>query len=328
MMFDGAANPGPLAILALALFVDGVLPEQRWPLPWPGHPVRLLGAAIAHLDRTLNRPERGSARNIIWGGVATLVVVAGSVLSGAALHRLAMSLSFGWIVEAALVLALLAQRSLFAHVRRVEAPLARGDLDSARGAVSHIVGRDPQSLDRHGVARAATESLVENFSDGVIAPAVFYACFGLPGLFAYKAANTLDSMIGHRSPRHLYFGRIAARLDDGLNFVPARLSAMLLALAAFFVTGARPGHAVAIAWRDARKHRSINAGWSEAAAAGALGLALAGPRRYGAQIVDDPWLGDGTPDVEARDLARALRLYVVACALFAVAIALTWMVFG
>lgn len=328
MMFDGAANPNSLAILAAALLLDGVLPEHRWRFSWPHHPVRLLGAAIAHLDRTLNRPERQPARNIAWGGAVALIVVGCSILSGAALHLLALSLPFGWIVEAAAVVALLAQRSLFAHVRRVQEPLARGDLNGAREAVSHIVGRDPRGLDRHGVARAATESLVENFSDGVIAPAFFYACFGLPGLFAYKAVNTLDSMIGHRSPRHLTFGRVSARADDALNIIPARLSALLLAAAAVFVPGARPGHAVAVALRDAGKHRSVNAGWPEAAAAGALGLALAGPRRYGAEIVDDPWLGDGTPDVEARDVARALRLYAVACVLFALAVVSAWAMSG
>lgn len=314
-------------ILAAALVLDGALPERRWPLPWPRHPVRFLGAVIAHLDHMLNRPERGRMRNIAWGGVAALIVVAGAALSGLLLHALANCIPFGWAVELAAVVTLLAQRSLFAHVRRVERPLARGDLESARHAVSHIVGRDPRSLDRHGVARAAVESLVENFSDGVIAPALFYALFGLPGLFAYKAANTLDSMLGHRSPRHLYFGRVSARLDDAINFVPARVSAALLAAAAFFVPGARPSRAVAIAWRDAGKHRSVNAGWPEAAAAGALDIALAGPRRYGPETVDDPWLGDGAPDMEARDIARALRLYVAACALFTLAVAFAWLGF-
>lgn len=325
MMFDAASQPGVLAVLVAALLLDGTLPEQRWPFPWPCHPVRLIGAIIACLDRTLNRPERSATRNIAWGGVTALIVVAVSTAAGLAVHRLADTVPFGWIVELTAVVALLAQRSLFAHVRRVEQPLARGDLEGARQAVSQIVGRDPRGLDRHGVARAATESLVENFSDGVIAPALFYALFGLPGLFAYKAANTLDSMIGHRSPHYLYFGRVSARLDDVLNWVPARVSAVLLAAAAFFVPGAYPARAVAVAWRDAGKHRSVNAGWPEAAAAGALGLALAGPRRYGSQFVDDPWIGDGTPDAEARDVARALRLYVAACGLFVLLMAAAWM---
>ena len=327
MIFECASHPDALAVLVAALFLDGALPERRWPFSWPGHPVRLFGAVIAHLDRMLNWPTRGPAQNLVWGAVAAFIVVAGAALSGLALHVLANSVPFGWVVELAAVVALLAQRSLFAHVRRVERPLARGDLEGARHTVSHIVGRDPRSLDRHGVARAAVESLVENFSDDVIAPALFYAVFGLPGLFAYKAANTLDSMLGHRSPRHLYFGRASARLDDVLNFVPARLSAILLAAAAVFVPGARPSRALAVAWRDAGKHRSVNAGWPEAAAAGALGLALAGPRRYGTQTIDDPWLGDGAPNLEARDVARALRLYVGACALFVLAVALAWLGF-
>ena len=328
MIFDGASEPGALALLAIALFLDGVLPEQRWPFSWPIHPVRLLGAVIARFDNALNRPERGCARNVAWGGVTAGAVTAGAGLFGAVLHGAAMGVPFGWIAELAAVVALLAQRSLFAHVCRVEAPLMRGDLESAREAVSHIVGRDPHGLDRHGVARAATESLVENFSDGVLAPALFYLVFGLPGLFAYKAVNTLDSMVGHRTPRHLYFGRVSARLDDGLNFVPARISAALLAAAAFFVPGARPARALAVAMRDAGKHRSVNAGWPEAAAGGALGLVLAGPRRYGAQLVNDPWIGDGTPDAEANDLTRALRLYAAACALLWLSTIALWAVSG
>lgn len=321
MPFDGASSLGALPILFLALLLDGLLPERRWPFPWPPHPVRIMGTAIACLDRTLNRPERGPAASIARGGVAAGLVVASAALAGFLLHTLAEIVPFGGVIELSAVVTLLAQRCLYGHVRRVEQPLARDDLEGARTAVAHIVGRDPHSLDRHGVARSAIESLVENFSDGVIAPALFYAAFGLPGLFTYKAANTLDSMTGHRTPRHLHFGRIAARLDDALNLVPARLSALLLACAALAVPSAHPVGALRIAWRDAAKHRSVNAGWPEAAAAGALGLALAGPRRYGTLRVDDPWLGDGSPDAEACDVRRALRLYVAACALFAVLIA-------
>jgi adenosylcobinamide-phosphate synthase len=322
MPLGGGFQPGTLGILCLALLLDALLPERRWPLSWPSHPVRYLGAAIGFLDRVCNRPERGAAGNIAVGAACAFLIVVGAVLAGVVWHRFATVVPFGWLAELALVVALLAQRSLFAHVRRVERPLARNDLAAARASVSQIVGRDPKSLDDHGVARAATESLFENFSDGVIAPALFYALWGLPGLFAYKAVNTLDSMVGHRSPRHLFFGRFSARLDDALNFVPARVSAVLIAAAAAVLPGARPFAALGVAWRDAGKHRSVNAGWPEAAAAGALGFALAGPRRYGAELVDDPWIGDGTPCLAARDVARALRLYATACALFAALVTL------
>ena len=177
----------------------------------------------------------------------------------------------------------------------------------------HIVGREPASLDAFGVARAAIESLAENFIDGVVAPVFWYLLLGLPGLLAYKTANTLDSMIGHRTPRYRDFGWAAARFDDALNLVPAPLSGLLLVTAAAFAKGGRPGRALMIMLRDGRKHHSPNAGWSESAIAGALGLALAGPRRYPEGLVADPWLGDGTARAATPDIARALRLYRLAC---------------
>ncbi|MGQ0674595.1 MAG: cobalamin biosynthesis protein CobD/CbiB, partial [Rhodospirillales bacterium] len=165
------------------------------------------------------------------------------------------------------------------------------------------------ALDRHGVARAAIESLAENFSDGAVAPAFWYALLGLPGMLAYKAVNTLDSMIGHKTPRHLHFGWAAARLDDAMNLVPARLSGLLIALA----SGRRAGAAFRSMARDARTHRSPNAGWPEAAMAGALNFKLAGPRQYKEETVDALFIGTGTPDLTPADIRRALNLYVLAC---------------
>jgi len=222
-------------------------------------------------------------------------------------------LVFGDAVEIFAIAVLLAQRSLFEHVAAVSAGLAYGGLAGGRAAVSRIVGRDPQSLDGPGVARAAIESLAENFSDGVVAPAFWYAVLGLPGLFAYKMANTLDSMIGHKSERYRAFGWAAARLDDVLNLVPAPISGLLLAGAAFFDGETSSGAAARIMLRDGRKHHSPNAGWPEAAMAGALGLALAGPRHYPDGVVEDPFLGDGTPIASVTDINRALRLYFRAC---------------
>ena len=177
----------------------------------------------------------------------------------------------------------------------------------------HIVGRDPASLDTHGVARAAIESLAENFSDGVVAPVFWYLVLGLPGLFAYKMANTLDSMIGHRTTHYRAFGWAAARLDDLANFVPARISGVLIAARRCFAREGRPSRALLIMLRDGRKHRSLNAGWPEGAMAGALGLALAGPRRYAEEAVADPWVGEGTARAAPADIARALMIYRNAC---------------
>jgi adenosylcobinamide-phosphate synthase len=196
-------------------------------------------------------------------------------------------------------------------------------LAGGRAAVANIVGRNPQMLDEAGVVRAAIESLAENFSDGVVAPAFWCGLFGLPGVAAYKAVNTADSMIGHRSPRHLAFGWAAARFDDVVNLPASRLAALWLALAALSLPGASAAGAWRAVWRDGRKHRSPNAGWPEAAMAGALGLRLAGPRVYGTTRVEDAWMGDGRAEATVADLRRALLLYQVACALeLAAAVAL------
>ena len=191
------------------------------------------------------------------------------------------------------------------------------DLETGRAAVGHIVGRDTASLDEPGVARAAIESLAENFSDGTVAPAFWFLVLGLPGLAAYKAVNTLDSMIGHRSPRYEAFGKVAARLDDAVNWPPARLTGVALALAAPVVRRAGLRDACrAMVW-DARRHRSPNAGWPESAMAGALGLRLAGPRWYQGRVVDDAWMGDGRAEVTAADIHAALSLYLIAGILLA-----------
>ncbi len=205
---------------------------------------------------------------------------------------------------------LLAQRSLWQHVAAVADGLDHG-LAEGRQAVSHIVGRDPDSLDAAGVARAAIESLAENFADGVVAPALWCALLGLPGIALYKAINTADSMIGHRTPRHAAFGWAAARLDDLVNLPASRLAALLLAVAG----GPRCRPALRAVWRDATRHRSPNAGWPEAAMAGALGLRLAGPRVYGTVRVADGWMGDGRPDAGTADIRRGLVLYRRACIL-------------
>jgi len=271
-----------------------------------GHPVSWIGRLIGVLDVAWNRASAGDGTRRIMGVLTVLLVVAVAAGVAFGLQLGLLRLPFGLIIVALLASTLLAQRSLHAHVARVAAALETGGLAAGRDAVAHIVGRDTVALDEAGVARAAIESLAENFSDGVVAPALWMAIAGLPGAAAYKAINTADSMIGHLSPRHAAFGWAAARLDDLVNLPASRLAALLI------VAAALPDGAAA-AWRavrrDAPRHRSPNAGYPEAALAGALGLALAGPRRYGGVAVDDALMGDGRRAVTAADIRAALALY-------------------
>jgi len=310
-----AAGADPLLLLVAALAVDALFGDMPASFRQIPHPVVLAGRAIAFFDRKLNRAVRSEGSRRERGIITVIVLVGSAAFLGLLVQRACRGSLLGAAVEIIIIAVLVAQRSLFDHVAAVAKALDRGGLAGGREAVRHIVGRDPMSLDVHGVARAAIESLAENFSDGVIAPVFWYLLLGLPGLFAYKMANTLDSMIGHRTPQYRSFGWAAARLDDVLNTVPAPLSGLLLIAAAMLTKKARPGHALTIMLRDGRKHHSPNAGWPESAMAGALGLALAGPRRYPEGFVADPWLGDGTARAATSDIVRALRLYRLACLL-------------
>jgi adenosylcobinamide-phosphate synthase len=297
-----------------ALVVDALIgdPASLWRrLP---HPVVWLGALVALLDRALNRATWSAAWRRGAGVFALLLLIAASALLGwlveAALHQI----PYGQVLLALVASVFIAQRSLYQHVGVVHAAFTDG-LADARRAVSQIVGRDPESLDESGVSRAAIESCAENFSDAVVAPVFWFVLFGLPGLIAYKAVNTADSMIGHRSARHEAFGWGAARFDDLVNLVPARLSGLLIALVAPVVSASIL--TALRATRDARLHRSPNAGWPESAMAGALGVALAGPRRYGDRVVTDPFINAGGRAALPDDIARALRVLVAACLLHA-----------
>ena len=290
-----------------------------WPavlLARVGHPVTWLGALIAAGDRRFNRPGTAGRAQ---GAAVALGIIALAAGAGWAVQAALLTLSVGWLGTALVAVAawpLVAARSLHDHVAAVARPLAAGDIGAARAAVAMIVGRDPQALDPAGIARAATESLAENASDGVIAPLVWGLALGLPGIAAYKAINTLDSMIGHRTPRHEAFGWAAARIDDAANLIPARLTGGLFALAS-----GRPRAAWACMMRDAPRHRSPNAGWPEAAMAGALNVRLSGPRVYGDRISAEPWINAAARDPEAADLGRALAVYRRAMALAALLLA-------
>ncbi|WP_027051284.1 adenosylcobinamide-phosphate synthase CbiB [Mesorhizobium erdmanii] len=301
-------------IAFLSLAVESVLGYPDWLFRAIGHPVTWFGRLISFLDIRLNRATDPDALRRQRGVQALLVIVLVPTVIGLCIQLvLIWFVPLGLVVAALLATSLLSQKSLYEHVEAVADALDSGGLAMGRVAVSRIVGRDPEALDRAAVCRAAIESLAENFSDGIVAPTFWTGVGGLAGGAAYKAANTADSMIGHRTPRHEAFGWAAARFDDWINLPASRLTALLIVLAAFLVKGADPGNARQAVWRDAKKHRSPNAGWPEAAMAGALGLALAGPRSYGGIVVDDVFMGEGgRRDVDSGDIRRALKLYRVA----------------
>jgi adenosylcobinamide-phosphate synthase len=281
-------------MLALALILDAILGEPDWLWQRVPHPAVLFGRLIDWLVRVLNEGANRRAKGVV--AVAVLVV---------AVWLPAWLLSreiFLGVIEVAGAAVLIAQRSLMDHVGAVAGAL-RLSLAQGRVAVARIVGRDPETLDEAGVSRAAIESAAENFSDGVLAPAFWFVIGGLPGIAIYKAVNTADSMIGHRSERFVEFGWAAARLDDVLNWIPARLAGMIICL----VGGGRA--AMEVMFRDAGLHKSLNAGWPESATAASLGIALAGPRVYGGVLTDDPYLNaEGRKAAGPADIEAAVRL--------------------
>lgn len=298
----------PVALLALAL--DAAI---GWPAGLYraiGHPIGLFARMIEACEQAWNRPALPFAPRRALG-VATMGLLIAFAGGGAWVlqHTLMSALgAIGWVVCALFAFPALAQRSLDDHVRPVAQALEAGDLPAARNAVGMIVGRDTGQLDEAGVSRAAIESLAESFCDGVVAPLFWLLVFGLPGIWTYKAINTADSLIGHREEHWRAFGWAAARIDDLANLIPARLGSVLICLAA--------GKGWTTMWRDAGKHASPNAGWTEAAMAGALGLRLAGPIAYDGVLHDKLWIGpEGRADAGAADLRRALAIYRRACLL-------------
>lgn len=271
------------------------------------HPVVWMGELIDLLDRRLNTGTGRKGRGV----AALLVLLAVTALVTIPIAWGLRMIPYGWVAEAILATAFLAQREL-ARAVRVVADALDHSLEAGRIQVSQIVGRDPQTLDAPGVCRAAIESLAESASDGVIAPLFFLVIGGLPGIALYKAVNTADSMIGHRTARHAEYGWAAARLDDVLNFIPARLTALLFCGAAFWVRDADAERGWTAALRDAKKHASPNAGWPEAALAGALGYALGGPRAYDGEVHDLPEFGaGGRRDLTPKDIHKSLELYAM-----------------
>ncbi|MGF6312306.1 adenosylcobinamide-phosphate synthase [Bradyrhizobium sp. i1.8.4] len=298
--------------MAVAMAVDALTGWPSWLFARIGHPVTWLGRLINFVDGAWNRALDPPAFRRMAGVAAAILVIALAALLGWAVQSV---LASGWVrvvLVGVVAWPLVALRSLHQHVAAVANPLASGDIRGARSAVAQIVGRNPAMLDDAGIARATIESLAENASDGIVAPVFWGALFGLPGILGYKAINTLDSMIGHRTERHEAFGWAAARIDDLANIIPARLTGFL-----FVLLAPRPSQAWSCMLHDARRHRSPNAGWPEAAMAGALGVRLSGPRIYHGQIADESWLNEGARDPGAADILTGLKLYRYAMVLLA-----------
>jgi adenosylcobinamide-phosphate synthase len=315
-----------LAAAALAVLIERLVGYPNIIHRVIGHPVEWIGKLISFLEVRLNDPS-SPAQDAKMRGVAALAALILAVglpalLAAQALHIL----PHGWVIEALIATSFLAQKSLRDHVTDVERAL-RDSLQRGRDAVSRIVGRDPQALDESGVACAALESLGENASDGIVAPLLYLALFGLPGIAVYKAINTADSMIGHKTERYMHFGWAAARLDDLVNLPASRLSGLLFAAAAAWENPVDGRNALQSMWRDASRHRSPNAGWPEASLAGALGIALGGPRSYHGEMVNLPTMGDRRSLLTRDDIARGLRLYGAMLSLLLIVTGLCALVF-
>jgi len=294
------------------LLIELTIGYPNWLSRSIGHPVTWMGRLISWFDRRLNRDSDAPETRRRAGAVTVLALL---IIVGAVSIAIELSLTvlpFGILAVALVASTLLAQRSLFVHIADVADALEEGNINAAREAVARVVGRDTTDLDEAGIARAAIESLAENFSDGVVAPSLWMVVVGLPGAAFYKAINTADSMIGHRNERYRYFGQTAAKLDDIVNLPPSRLSALLIIASAYFTRGASAASAWKTMRRDASRHASPNAGYPEAAMAGALGLALGGPRSYAAAQHDGAWMGDGRSEANTQDIHDALRLYASA----------------
>lgn len=296
------------AAAALALLVERLFGYPKPLYDKIGHPVEWFGTVLKKLEALLYDPQAEPLQARLRGLAVLLALLLIVTIPAVFVASILSTLKFGWIVEALLATALIAQHSLYEHVSAVGKGLDIS-LNEGRKAVARIVGRDPATLDESGVVKGALESLAENASDGIVAPVLWYALLGLPGIVAYKAINTADSMIGHKSERYIYFGWAAARLDDLINLPASRLTGFLFAAAAAWNDQERGKLAVLAMWRDAPKHQSPNAGWPESALAASLGVKFGGPRSYEGARVDLPWMGEGRETLNRDDIRKGLRLY-------------------
>jgi adenosylcobinamide-phosphate synthase len=296
------------ALAALVLAIEGFVGYPQALYKFIGHPVEWIGKLISFLDDGLNDPDQDKSEVRAQGVFAIVILCVAVGIPAWLISKTLAGISYGWIVNVLLATAFVAQKSLRDHVSAVHRALS-ASLPAARQAVGKIVGRDPDTLDESGIAKAALESLAENTADGITAPIFWYALLGLPGLVIYKAINTADSMIGHKSEKYLHFGWAAAKLDDLVNLPASRLTGLLFAAAAWLTSKKSAQSSLRSMWRDAGKHQSPNAGWPEAAMAGAIGLRFGGPRNYDGELVDLPYMGDGRETLTADDIGKGVELY-------------------
>ncbi len=299
------------------------------PQSWP-HPVRWIGNFISTVQRVIRRYCHSDSMLRIGGAVMWIVVVGGTWAVSWGVLALAKSIHpwLGWAVEVWMIFTVLAGRCLANAARDVERPLRANNLAESREKLAWIVGRDTSQLQPLQINRAVVETVAENTVDGIIAPLFFLFLGGAPLAMAYKAVNTLDSMVGYKHEKYRAIGMVSARLDDVANFIPARLSWLLLSVAAFLCrqNGSRALH---IGWRDRYNHSSPNCAWSEASVAGALGIRLGGPNDYFGERVEKPWIGDAQRDISVDDISQTIRLMWVASTLALVLfIALRWLLVG
>ena len=303
-------------LLLAALILDWAIGDPQWVWRTLPHPVAGFGKVISLLDKTLNQEGVSAVALMKRGAITIAILIIFALGVGQFLDWvISLSWSVGAIIEVLVIWMFIAQKSLRDHVLAVARAMKLGGIDSAREAVSHIVGRDPASLDESGIVRASIESLAENFGDGVVAPAFWYMVFGLPGLLVYKMINTADSMIAYRNEKYLHFGRATAQADDLANWLPARISAVLILIGGGLLCGMRVVKAAfKTVLRDAGLHRSPNAGWPESAMAGICNIALGGPRKYAGNSVAQAFInGTGKRQLGIVDITKSVRVFSLSC---------------
>ncbi|MEP3621524.1 MAG: adenosylcobinamide-phosphate synthase CbiB [Lentilitoribacter sp.] len=310
-----------LLILVLAIVLDMLVGDPDWIWRKVPHPVVWFGQVISTLDRYLNRIRDNRQTRKKFGMLAVFIMLTIAMVIGVLFSYIFGHLGLiGFAIEIVIVAILIAQKSMSDHIKNIITPLSSGDIEGARYAVSMIVGRQTSEMNASDVTRSSIESLAENFSDGVVAPVFWYALFGLPGILMYKMLNTADSMIGHKTVEYEDFGWASAKLDDLANWLPARLSALLIAVAALISIGLKSfKDAIWTVSNNASLHRSPNAGWPETAMAGALGIVLSGPRSYGDKVTHEPYLNPtGRLELTHLDLEKSCKLFWLSCILEAV----------